>query len=424
MSEELPQPAALAFRASTILSTRCAMNLPENKASVYSTALFGLSIAVTLPLIYFTNPWFIREFLPAVGLSEQAGTTIGIALILISVYFGQQVLSFVIFRDGSAGQAKRESALLQRIRVLELADADVRQRLQVFPAILGEVQQHLEALSGAAEGAATGLSAHFSTIKESVAEMENAVHSSLASAHANTNLSRGSADDNGHLIEAMHGYVRERIAENAASQSRIKRVVGETRALNEITSLISSISKQTRLLALNAAIEAARAGEAGRGFSVVADEVSKLSGDTDKAVEQISCGITQLADSIESEFSSRLAMEQVAREQAALEQFAAQLSGLGDSYGKLAANQHEMVERIRAGAMTLGQCCEEAGQALCFDESIRHRAQAAGGDLGGLARLAGELCAALASSPALPVAGSTNVPGRQLSGRAALQPAV
>lgn len=64
--------------------------------------------------------------------------------------------------------------------------------------------------------------------------------------------------------------------------------------ISGVLEVIRKISEQTNLLALNAAIEAARAGEAGRGFSVVADEVRTLSANTKQATESINKMIDQL----------------------------------------------------------------------------------------------------------------------------------
>lgn len=72
----------------------------------------------------------------------------------------------------------------------------------------------------------------------------------------------------------------------------INKLNEESKTIEGIVEVISSISDQTSLLSLNASIEAARAGESGKGFAVVADEIRKLADESMQAVGGISDIIT------------------------------------------------------------------------------------------------------------------------------------
>jgi len=100
------------------------------------------------------------------------------------------------------------------------------------------------------------------------------------------------------LAQSAVGGIEALNAEVQNGAQRIEALNQHTAKMTTMLETISNIADQTNLLALNAAIEAARAGDAGRGFSVVADEVRALASRTQVSTADIRDTINGLKEEV------------------------------------------------------------------------------------------------------------------------------
>ena len=161
-------------------------------------------------------------------------------------------------------------------------------------AVLGELRRMSESVSTTVALVASGVSQEQALLGQAshrMAEISSEIDLNAGRAReafgfaAEANQKAGTGVEVARLaIEKMKA-----VFERAESTGvKVFQLEAKTRHVHQITEIITSVAHRTNLLSLNASIEAARAGEAGRGFSVVADEIRKLSESAGKSADEIS----------------------------------------------------------------------------------------------------------------------------------------
>lgn len=282
-------------------------------SNIYSLLLsiFGIGVVLLLAAFAFSRILASRITTPLTNMSEKAA----------EVAAGDLTSRIDIDSDDEIGRtarafndmAKKMHDIVQQIMTasenLSNSAGSLTSTAQQSAEASGNVA---ETISKVAEGmreqsdninsTKNALDVFFGTIKDMTANTDKINAASDETAEAAQNGSELMRD----AVSKM-GSIEHSVAKTADTVQ----VLGEnSKAIGGIVDTIVAIADQTNLLALNAAIEAARAGEAGRGFSVVAEEVRKLAEESQKAAVEI----REKIESIQSDTDEAITTMEAGRE--------------------------------------------------------------------------------------------------------------
>lgn len=183
--------------------------------------------------------------------------------------------------------------------------------------------------------------------------------------------------------------IREQIQETS---KRIKRLGESSQEIGEIVELISDITEQTNVLALNAAIQAASAGEAGRGFTVVAEEVQRLAERSAEATKQIGAIVKTIQTDTQDAVSAMEKSTQGVVEGAKLSDAAGQaLSEIGDVSRRLAQLIETISTATEQQARSASNVATNMQDILSITQQTTEGTKRTAVSIGQLAQLAQEL---------------------------------
>lgn len=173
--------------------------------------------------------------------------------------------------------------LEQQLVLEEYEKENIREKEAQYLTVKNELKQKIAEFSSELIEFSIDTNAAVKQLVASSYEVNNTFQRTASSALE----SQGMASDGHEHLSNLTGQINRIYLSTSEMERSVNELSSSSKQILKIVTAVQEIANQTKILSLNATIEAARAGEHGRGFSVVAQEVSRLAEDTKNTVIQI-----------------------------------------------------------------------------------------------------------------------------------------